>query len=205
MLVSAVWIAPAVLATISRGVGARLDGEPAVSVRELLWAGGDWLVYAVLTPPIFALSRRWPIARPHIARRALLHLLFAWSSASPGRHSARCCSFCWRSPLRRPKSTPAWPRTARILAEDDVGSDRLDLRHAPFGVVVYLSIVGIAHAVRYFVEARDREVQFARLSEQLTGARLAALQAQLNPHFLFNSLNTITSSCATATPRRPRA
>ena len=31
----------------------------------------------------------------------------------------------------------------------------------------------------------------ARLSEQLTGARLAALQAQLNPHFLFNSLNTI--------------
>ena len=31
----------------------------------------------------------------------------------------------------------------------------------------------------------------SRLSEQLTGARLAALQAQLNPHFLFNSLNTI--------------
>ena len=49
----------------------------------------------------------------------------------------------------------------------------------------------MAHAVRYFLEAREREVQLARLSEQLAGARFSALQAQLNPHFLFNTLNTI--------------
>ena len=61
----------------------------------------------------------------------------------------------------------------------------------PFGVAVYLSVVGIEHAIRYFVEARERELQVARLSEQLSGARFAALQAQLNPHFLFNTLNTI--------------
>ena len=34
-------------------------------------------------------------------------------------------------------------------------------------------------------------MQLARLSEQLAGARFAALQAQVNPHFLFNTLNTI--------------
>ena len=61
----------------------------------------------------------------------------------------------------------------------------------PFGCVVYFSIAGIAHAIRYFVEAREREVQIARMSEQLAGARFAALQAQVNPHFLFNTLNTI--------------
>jgi LytS/YehU family sensor histidine kinase len=61
----------------------------------------------------------------------------------------------------------------------------------PFGVAVYFCVLGIEHAIRYFTEARERDVQVARLSEQLTGARLAALQAQLNPHFLFNSLNTI--------------
>ena len=33
--------------------------------------------------------------------------------------------------------------------------------------------------------------RWRELSEQLAGTRLAALQAQLNPHFLFNSLNTI--------------
>src|SRR5439155_15935699 len=37
----------------------------------------------------------------------------------------------------------------------------------------------------------DRELQLVRLSEQLATARFAALQAQLNPHFLFNTLNTI--------------
>ena len=61
----------------------------------------------------------------------------------------------------------------------------------PFGVAVYLAVVGIEHAIRYFAEARDREIQMAQLSEQLSNARFAALQAQLNPHFLFNTLNTI--------------
>jgi len=61
----------------------------------------------------------------------------------------------------------------------------------PFGVAVYLCVVGIEHAIRYFIEARDRDVQLARLAEQLSSARFAALQAQVNPHFLFNTLNTI--------------
>jgi LytS/YehU family sensor histidine kinase len=61
----------------------------------------------------------------------------------------------------------------------------------PFGIIVYLCVAGLAHAIRYFIEARERDVQVARLSEQLAGARFAALQAQLNPHFLFNTLNTI--------------
>jgi two-component system, LytTR family, sensor kinase len=61
----------------------------------------------------------------------------------------------------------------------------------PFGVAVYLAVVGIEHAIRYFVEARERDAQVARLSAQLSSAKLSALQAQLNPHFLFNSLNTV--------------
>jgi len=43
----------------------------------------------------------------------------------------------------------------------------------------------------YFVAARDRDLQVARMAEQLASARYAALQAQVNPHFLFNTLNTI--------------
>jgi len=36
--------------------------------------------------------------------------------------------------------------------------------------------VGIEHAIRYFVDAREREVQMARLSEQLSTARSLVVQ-----------------------------
>ena len=47
----------------------------------------------------------------------------------------------------------------------------------PFGVAVYFAVVGAERAVFYFFESRE--------------ARLTALRAQLNPHFLFNSLNAV--------------
>jgi signal transduction histidine kinase len=52
-------------------------------------------------------------------------------------------------------------------------------------------VVGVAHALFFSERARERERQTARLQAQLTDARLAALSSQLNPHFLFNALNSI--------------
>ena len=52
-------------------------------------------------------------------------------------------------------------------------------------------IVGVAHALVYARKSRARERQAQMLREQLTQARLDALSAQLNPHFLFNTLNSI--------------
>jgi two-component system, LytTR family, sensor kinase len=52
-------------------------------------------------------------------------------------------------------------------------------------------VLGCVYAFTYFVEAREREAQQARLAAQLADAKLGALRMQLNPHFLFNSLNAI--------------
>lgn len=192
MLVSTVWIAPAVLATISQVVERRLNRQPPASMQDLLWAGGDWLVYAVLTPPIFAAARRWPIARPRIASRALLHLAFALLFCVAWATLGKVLQIGLRFVFARDEFhhfvAAAGGRFWEKAGWDLVGWIFVTL---PFGVVVYLSIAGIAHAIRYFLESTDREVQLARVSEQLTSTRLAALQARLNPHFLFNSLNTI--------------
>ena len=192
MFVSAVWLAPTVFSIVSLIGQRRLAGEGPASWREIIWSGGDWLVYAILTPPIFWVSNRWPIARPDIVRRALLHVIFAllfcvgW--ATSGKLLEACLSLAFD-----PKYSPVVQAIQGTGTWKQAGVDWLNwvLITLPFGCVVYFSIAGIAHAIRYFVEAREREVQIARMSEQLAGARFAALQAQVNPHFLFNTLNTI--------------
>lgn len=176
---SAAWIVPAVFAVINRIAQARLQGWQPATLRELLFEFGDWLLYAFLTPFVFAISKRWPLTRPHLVRRAVLHFFFS-------------LLFC-----------VAWATCGQVLRVVLGGAAKFGLQMGiewlswifitlPFGVAVYLCVVGIEHATRYFIDAREREVQVARLSEQLSSARFATLQAQLNPHFLFNTLNTIT-------------
>jgi LytS/YehU family sensor histidine kinase len=56
----------------------------------------------------------------------------------------------------------------------------------------YLLLVGAAYTFDYYRRLRDREVQAARLDESLAEARLEALKMQIQPHFLFNTLHTIS-------------
>ena len=53
------------------------------------------------------------------------------------------------------------------------------------------TIVGVVYGFLSLQRTRRLEVQAARLGEQLTRAQLDTLRAQLNPHFLFNSLNSV--------------
>jgi two-component system LytT family sensor kinase len=188
MLVSAAWIVPAAFGAINLIAQTRLQAWEPVTARDLIWSSGDWFLYAFLTPAVFAISKRWPLARPHLARRATMHLaislLFclAWATCGKLLQVGLALVFA--------------PHSVNIGADQfwrKAGVDWLSwvFTTLPFGVAVYLCVVGVEHAIRYFVEARDRELQMARLKEQLTGARFAALQAQVNPHFLFNTLNTI--------------
>jgi two-component sensor histidine kinase len=177
MLVSAGWTLPAVLGALNEWMQRRLGGDPPPTAEELLFASGDWLIYALLTPAVFAIAARWPLTRARLVAHALVHFAFS-------------LLFC-----------VAWAGLGAALRAALVPSalhGGFAMHFAswlfitlPFGVAVYFAVVGLQHAIGYFTEARDREVQNAQLSEQLSAARLAALQAQLNPHFLFNALNTI--------------
>lgn len=192
MIVSAAWILPAIFAVINRIAQARLRGWEPATVRDLLFEGGDWFLYAFLTPGVFAVSRRWPLTRPHLVRRALTHLFFsvlfcvAWATSGQLLRLALMLLF-------EPEVFQTAMQNGASQFWQQFGVEWLSwiFTTLPFGAAVYLCVVGIEHATRYFIEAREREVQVARLSEQLSSARFAALQAQLNPHFLFNTLNTI--------------
>ncbi len=169
MLVSAAWILPAILAVVNEIAQRRLSGEAPASVPQLLFAGGDWLLYALLTPMVFVLSKRWPLARPFLARHAAVHLAMSLLF---------CAVWAGAGTILREALTP------RALCYPAAVFVSWLFITFPFGVAVYLSVVGTEHAIRHFADARDRELQ-------LSMARFGALQAQVNPHFLFNTLNTI--------------
>lgn len=177
MLVSAAWLAPAFLGFVTSIGLSHIYGEP-FSLPQALFFSADWLLYAVLTPGVFVLARRWPISRPHLISRTLIHIALSI-----------IFSALWA----------AGGTLLKLLLQPDsfkhgVGTYAVGwfMGTLPFGCAVYLGMVGVEHAIKYFTEARAREVQLARLAEQLTTARLSALKSQLNPHFLFNALNTIT-------------
>ncbi len=58
---------------------------------------------------------------------------------------------------------------------------------------VYWALLGLQHAVDYHREVRAREVDAAQLETRLMEAQLQALQCQLHPHFLFNTLHAISA------------
>jgi LytS/YehU family sensor histidine kinase len=60
-------------------------------------------------------------------------------------------------------------------------------------IASYWMWVLLLHLFYHYRESRDREVRTAQLESELTRAQLANLRAQLQPHFLFNTLNAISS------------
>ncbi len=53
------------------------------------------------------------------------------------------------------------------------------------------TVVGVGHAFVFYRRARERERELADMERTLVAARLDALRAQINPHFLFNALNSV--------------
>lgn len=60
-------------------------------------------------------------------------------------------------------------------------------------VIFYVLLLGVAHATLYYRRYRERERAAERLTAGLATARLQALKMQLQPHFLFNTLNAISA------------
>lgn len=67
------------------------------------------------------------------------------------------------------------------------------LAFAPVNVIFYWGIVIVDHAIDYYRRYRERELRASQLEAQLVKSELQVLKMQLHPHFLFNTLNTISA------------
>jgi signal transduction histidine kinase len=177
LLIAAACVVPAVLDGALTIVQARLGGRTA-GWQEVFWQANEWLILGALTPIAYWLAQRYPLRPPILARNVLAHaggallLCVGWATAG--------AAFRW----------------VLGIGPDDVSKAEYLagwlLTTIPWGTFMYFTTLGCIHAIGYFVEARQREAQAARLAAQVAEARLSALRMQLHPHFLFNSLNAIT-------------
>ncbi len=60
-------------------------------------------------------------------------------------------------------------------------------------IAIFWIVFVLFRGIGYYQRFREREQMASRLEAQLVQARLQALQMQLNPHFLFNTLNSVSS------------
>lgn len=153
----------------------RARGKPAHYWAEAKFIFPDNWIWAALTPLVFGLAKRFPFSRKQAVRTTLIHC---------GLLLAVCGLHVGLSALLR---VPMWMENTR---------DTLVIRFfSTFysDAWMYGTLVGLWNLIHYQQKYREREVRAAQLESQLAKAQLEVLKMQFQPHFLFNTLNSVSA------------
>jgi two-component system LytT family sensor kinase len=160
------------------------DPNPWADLRY--WMANIYLS-ALLTPLIVWAGRRWPLDRHHLARLLGLHLLLSIAWACTRLSFEAAFHLSWDQ---------FWPISPPITFESEITLLFIFGFHT--GVLTYWVVLSIQSAFRNYARFQEREqavlrsdLRASQLETQVAQARLGALKAQLQPHFLFNTLNAI--------------
>lgn len=147
--------------------------------EAVLLAVPHLVVWSLLFPVIAELSRRFPIreSRPVLGIGAHLMASVVVSMVALGLIDVSDELLHWTRFLGAPSTL--------------VADFKITAVHLHLGIGIYWVVVAVTHALRYYDVSRETEIRASRLEAQLAQAELQALRMQLNPHFLFNALNSI--------------
>ena len=155
--------------------------------QDLRYWSVNIYIAALLTPLIVWAGRRWPLERQHLPRLIGLHLLLsmAWELLRLSLEAA--FHLTWNE---------FWPIKPPITFKSEITLLFIFGFHT--GVVTYWVVLSIQTAARNYARFQERaqavlrsDLRASQLETQVAQARLGALKAQLQPHFLFNTLNAI--------------
>ena len=161
------------------------------SWREAVNFGASfWALWLLFLPATAWLSFRFSIERRNLLRNVGLHFLACLLVVNANRATFRARIFPGPERPEAPGRSPE-PKPYRLGPPAAFGV-LVGLR-AALDVLVYWSLVGVCQAITNFRRSQERELRAAELEARLTTAKLQALRMQINPHFLFNTLNSIAA------------
>jgi two-component system LytT family sensor kinase len=139
----------------------------------------QWWAWGLLVPGILAVNQALPFSAERILPRALTQLAL-------GPFVAVLYGYV-EVLLKAVVGVGAWSRLSGtwVLAEA--------YREMFWSILVYCLIVGVWEVYRYHQRFVSAGLKMERLERSFSDARLNALRMQLDPHFLFNALNTVSS------------
>jgi two-component system, LytTR family, sensor kinase len=186
------WTAVAALFAGHSYLSYAADGRPVTALQAVWWSVAEWYTWALLTPVVVWIVRR--VRRSECPRARALGTLVAFGLL------VALLQVVLEYGADRAAVLLSGDRdlSVRVWLAGGVRGAVLDLayllpRKIGFSVVTFWAVVGVVFAADNYRLYRDRELRAARLEGALVGAQLQALQAQLQPHFLFNTLNAIAS------------
>ncbi len=157
-----------------------------------------WLSVLIISPLVFWLARHLPLFGPRAGRNFAVHLVLA--------NFVLFLQFLAIESMRRAIIMPivmgggiANSQSAIKYAQLDLGNSVLAQAwevyriYVVFFLFVYFAAVVLYHSIRYRRELNAERLNAQELQTLLAKSQLDSLRLQLQPHFLFNTLNTVSS------------
>jgi two-component system, LytTR family, sensor kinase len=155
-------------------------GRPVTWSHAVSWSLGDWYVWGLLSVPIIQLARRFRFDDVRWIRSVAIHLV-----ASGLFSLVYMVLRAWLGQVQ------SWVGGMPVTFGE--AFNPLVVKSVHFNLLTYWVIVSVSHAFAYYRQFQERALRASELEKRLAQAKLQTLQMQLNPHFLFNTLNAIAS------------
>lgn len=155
--------------------------KPPGFAQMLIWEIPYWILWAAMAPLVFRLTRWFPLERERWVGNGLFHL-FAGLGVTIA-HRVIYLPICWLLYVDAYQKSP----TLMDLYRSDL------FFNLPTGLMSYGTFLLVCNVMEYFERYEAGRLRESVLETQLAQAQLQALKMQLHPHFLFNTLNSISA------------
>ena len=141
-----------------------------------------WYSWAVLAPAILWLAHRYRFGRDTWIRSLIVHAGGIVVAVFLHAVFAVTCRVLIAALFATPRTMTWWQSFQELF-----------FLNFDWEMMTYWALVGFSHALDFHRESQEQRVTAAQLEARLAEARLQTLQSQLHPHFLFNTLHTISA------------
>lgn len=169
--------------------------EMPMRFRTTLWLEmSQILTYAPLTPFAYALAVRYPIRSSNWKQRAPLYLAAGLAFSIMHVALRGVTPYAIYEAKDRDWSSAIWNAHTHVFGIQWAAMRKLFLNNVVDDITgTFTPIVLVAHAISYYRKFQEREFRTMQLEGQLAKSHLQALKSQLQPHFLFNTMHSVSA------------